>query len=344
MEPIDLRSDTVTHPTAAMRKAMADADVGDDVFGEDPTVRRLEAIAADRLGKEAALFVSSGTMANLVSQMAHCGRGDEMILGDQAHIFFYEQGGSAAVAGIHPRTVPNRLDGTLDLDAVAAAVRPDDVHFPRSRLLVLENTHNRCHGSPLDVSFMEAAGNTARRYGLSIHVDGARIFNAAVALGCSAAALAEAADSIGFCLSKGLCAPVGSVVCGGRGFVDRARRARKVLGGGMRQAGIVAAAGIVALNEMVDRLAEDHENARRLADGIAGIKGFEIDPSNVRTNIVFIGTAGTGKTAAEIAARLESLGVRCLASGPDTLRAVTHHPIAGADIEKALAAFSKAAQ
>ncbi len=343
MEPIDLRSDTVTVPTGAMRRAMAEAEVGDDVFGEDPTVRRLEEMAAERMGKEAALLVSSGTMANLVCQMAHCGRGDEMILGDQAHIFFYEQGGCAAVGGIHPRTVENRPDGTVDLAAIEAAVRADDVHFPQSRLLVLENTHNRCSGSPLDVPFMAAAGKVARRHGLAIHVDGARIFNAAVALNRTPAELAAEADSISFCLSKGLCAPVGSLVCANRDFVLKARRVRKVLGGGMRQAGVIAAAGIVALTEMTDRLSEDHENARVLAEAVAGIGGLSADPERVRTNIVFIGTAGTGKAAAEIAARLKDRGVLCLASGPDTLRAVTHHPISRADIDRAIDAYAKAA-
>jgi threonine aldolase len=338
---IDLRSDTVTTPTDAMRKAMADAAVGDDVFGEDPTVRRLEKMAAERVGKEGALFVSSGTMANLVSQMVHCGRGDEMILGDQAHIFFYEQGGSAAVGGIHPRTVPNFPDGTLDLAAVEAAIRPDDVHFPRSCLLVLENTHNRCNGSPLDVSFMKAAGEVARRNRLALHVDGARIFNAAASLNCSPAALVDDADSVSFCLSKGLCAPVGSLVCGSRAFISKARRVRKVLGGGMRQAGVIAAAGIVALTEMVDRLVEDHENARRLAQGLAEMKGFFVDPDRVRTNIVFIGTEGTGARAAEVVDRLKRRGVLCLASAPDTLRAVTHHPLTGADIDSALSAFEE---
>jgi threonine aldolase len=341
---IDLRSDTVTTPTDAMRKAMADAAVGDDVFREDPTVLRLEEMAAERVGKEGALFVSSGTMANLVSQMVHCGRGDEMILGDQAHIFFYEQGGSAAVGGIHPRTVPNFPDGTLDLAAVQAAVRPDDVHFPRSRLLVLENTHNRCNGSPLDVTFMSAAAKVARRNRLFLHVDGARIFNAAASLNRSPAALVAEADSVSFCLSKGLCAPVGSLVCGSREFVSKARRVRKVLGGGMRQAGVIAAAGIVALTEMVDRLVEDHENARRLAQGLAETKELSVDIERVRTNIVFIGTEGTGVPAAEVVERLKSRGVLCLASAPDTLRAVTHYPVTGADIDSALKAFRESAK
>ncbi|MFZ0241310.1 MAG: GntG family PLP-dependent aldolase, partial [Desulfobacterales bacterium] len=210
---IDLRSDTITLPTPAMRQAMAAAEVGDDVFGEDPTVRRLEEMAAERLGKEAGLFVASGTMANLVSQLTHCGRGDEMILGDQAHIFYYEQGGSAAVGGIHPRTVPNKPDGKILIEDIEAAIRGEDVHFPRTRLIMLENTHNRCYGSPLDTAYLQSVRRLADRCGLKVHVDGARLFNAAAALSVTAAELAAPADSISVCLSKGLAAPVGSVVC-----------------------------------------------------------------------------------------------------------------------------------
>ncbi|MBW2539686.1 MAG: low-specificity L-threonine aldolase, partial [Deltaproteobacteria bacterium] len=262
MPIIDLRSDTLTKPTSRMRRAMADAEVGDDVFGEDPTVNCLEEMAAERLGKEAALFVASGTMANIISQMTHCGRGDEMILGDQAHIFYYEQGGSAALGGIHPRTIPNQPNGTLAIQDIEAAMRPDNIHFPRTRLIVLENTHNRCYGSPLSAAYMQAVGDIARSNGLKIHVDGARLFNAAIALETEARDLVTQADSVSFCLSKGLAAPVGSVVCSTRDFISEARRVRKVLGGGMRQAGILAAAGIVALTEMVDRLKDDHLNAR----------------------------------------------------------------------------------
>ena len=262
MRVVDLRSDTLTRPTDAMSRAMAAADVGDDVFGEDPTVNRLEEMAADRMGKEAALFVASGTMGNLVSLLTHCARGEEIILGSFAHTFYFEQGGSAAVGGIHPRTLPNQPDGTLTVSDIEGAVRPDNVHFPRTRLIVLENTHNLCGGHPLDIDYMRAVGDIARRHSLKIHVDGARFFNAAVALDVPAAKLAADADSVSFCLSKGLAAPVGSVVCGNHDFIAEARRARKILGGGMRQAGVLAAAGIVALNEMVDRLADDHANAR----------------------------------------------------------------------------------
>lgn len=341
MPPIDLRSDTVTPPTERMRKAMAEAEVGDDVYGEDPTVRQLEDLAAERTGKEAALLVASGTMANLVCQLVHCGRGDEIILGDQSHIFYYEQGGSAAIGGIHPRTVPNRPDGTIDLQAIEAAVRADDVHFPRSRLLVLENTHNRCNGSPLSADYMDRVAATADRCGLKIHVDGARLFNAAVALACPAADLVARADSVSFCLSKGLSAPVGSMVCGSREFVAEARRARKVLGGGMRQAGIIAAAGIVALTEMVDRLAEDHANARRLAEGLDGIEGLAADPAVVHTNIVFFEITDRRTTAAALAAALAEAGVLVLALDPFRLRAVTHYPLTGDDIDRALAVVGK---
>lgn len=333
MRIVDLRSDTLTRPTAAMRAAMAAAEVGDDVYGEDPTVLRLEEMAAALTGKAAALFVASGTMANLVSQLAHCGRGDEVILGDQSHVFYYEQGGCAAVGGIHPRTVPNHTDGSLDLGAVEAAVRGDDIHFPPSRLLILENTHNRCSGAPLSAAYMRQAGALARRCGLKLHVDGARLFNAAVALGEPAAALAAPADSVAFCLSKGLAAPVGSLVCGSIEFVARARRMRKQVGGGMRQAGVLAAAGIVALEEMVARLAEDHQNARRLARELAVTDGLKLDPARVHTNIVFFDVARPALTAAALAEKLNARGVRVLALGPHTLRAVTHYHITPDDVD-----------
>jgi threonine aldolase len=266
-----------------------------------------------------------------------------MILGSEAHIFWYEQGGSAALGGIHPRTVQNEPDGRIPVQKIEAAIRADDVHFPRTRLIVLENTHNRCSGSPLDVAYMESVGALARRHGLKIHVDGARIFNAAVSLGVEAAALAAEADSVSFCLSKGLCAPVGSLVCGRADFVRRARRMRKVLGGGMRQAGVIAAAGIVALEKMVDRLAEDHDNARRLAEGLSRIEGFRVDPERVRTNIVFIDTAAAGVAATELTRRLDAEGIRCLPLGPEMIRAVTHHPIIADDIDYALERFAAAA-
>ena len=342
MRVVDLRSDTITRPTPAMRRAMAEAEVGDDVFGEDPTVNRLEEMAAELLHKEAALFVASGTQGNLVSLLVHCGRGDEVILGDQAHTFFYEQGGCAALGGIHPRTVINQADGTLAVHDIESAVRADNVHFPRTKLIALENTHNRCTGSPLDSDYMHAVGELARRHGLKVHVDGARIFNAAIALATEAHDLAAQADSVTFCLSKGLAAPVGSVVCGPRDFISEARRARKVLGGGMRQAGILAAAGIVALTEMVDRLAEDHANARRLARGLAELRGASIDPDGVKTNILYFEVAGADATSQAIADRLDSEGVRLMPTGPRQLRAVTNYHITSDDIEYALRIFRNA--
>lgn len=338
---VDLRSDTITKPTPSMWNAMATAEVGDDVFGEDPTVNRLEALAAERLGKEAGLYVTSGTMANLVCQLSHCGRGDEMILGDQAHIFYYEQGGSSAVGSIHPRTVPNQPDGKLRIEDIEAAIRPDNVHFPVTRLVVLENTHNRCNGAPLDRSYLQSVRSLADKYGLKIHMDGARLFNAAIALNIPAADLAETVDSVSICLSKGLAAPVGSVVCGTRSFVDRARRARKVLGGGMRQAGILAAAGIVALTEMTERLAEDHDNAQRLAEGLADIRGIAIDPDFVKTNIVFFETIDEDFGAEQLAEDLSVEGVKVLPIGNRRLRAVTHYHITEKDIEHALGVLKK---
>jgi threonine aldolase len=338
MHIIDLRSDTITKPTPEMRRAMAEAEVGDDVFGEDPTVNRLEEMAAGRVGKEAALFVASGTMGNLVSLLAQCGRGDEIILGDQAHTHINEQGGVAALGGIHPRVVPNEPDGTLDLGRVAAAIRSDNVHYPRTRLVTVENTQNLCGGAALTPEYMHALGLLARERGLLLHVDGARIFNAAVALGVDVKSLAEDADSVTFCLSKGLGAPVGSLVCGSRAFVAEARRARKVVGGGMRQAGVLAAAGIVALERMVERLAEDHANARLLADGLSGLSWLRVEPVPVRTNILYLTVLREDLPAIRVAELLDAQGVRMLALGPSRLRAVTNHHITAADARAALAA------
>jgi len=320
---------------------MAEADVGDDVFGEDPTINKLEAMAAERLGKEAALFVASGTMGNLVSLLAHCGRGEEIILGSLSHTFFNEQGGSSAVGGIHPRTIPNQPDGTLPLPEIEAAIRTDNVHFPRTRLIVLENTQNLCSGCPLDIDYMQAVGDIARRHDLKIHVDGARFFNAAVALDVAPDQLAAEADSVSFCLSKGLAAPVGSMVCGSRDFIAAARRARKVLGGGMRQAGVLAAAGIVALTEMVDRLADDHANARKLAEGLAEMPGLSIDLSQIKSNIVYFDLARDDMTVEQLVKKLDDQGARMLPVGVSRIRAVTHYHITADDIDYTLGVFSK---
>jgi threonine aldolase len=341
MRIVDMRSDTVTQPTPSMRRAMFEAAVGDDVFGEDPTVNRLEEMVAERLGKEAALFVSSGTMANLVSQLTHCGRGDEIILGDQSHMFFYEQGGSAALGGISPRSLKNQPDGTMALADIEAAIHPDDVHFPRTKLITLENTHNRCNGSPLDAAYTHTVAELARRNGLKLHIDGARLFNASIALGVEAKDLVAEADSVSICLSKGLAAPVGSVVAGTEDFISKARRNRKVVGGGMRQAGILAAAGIVALTEMVDRLADDHINAKRLASGLANVKGLSIDPDRVSTNIVYVDITRMDMTAQALIQRLDGRGIRLLPTGPKRLRAVTNYHVTDADIALALDMISQ---
>lgn len=343
MQWVDLRSDTVTKPTPAMREAMARAEVGDDVFGEDPTVNRLEALAAERMGKAAALFVASGTMGNLAAVLAHCGRGDEMILGDLSHTFLYEAGGAAALGGVHPRTLPTQPDGTLAPAAIEAAVRGDDPHFPVTRLICLENTHNRAGGAALGAAYLRDVGELADRRGLRLHLDGARIFNAAVALGVPARRLAAPAHSITFCLSKALCAPVGSVLCGEAEFIARARRVRKQLGGGMRQAGVLAAAGIVALETMVERLAEDHVRARRLAEALSLLPGIALDPGTPHTNMVYFNlNEAAPLDAAQLTARLARDGVRVHPSGARRFRLVLHHDVDDEGLERALAAFKAA--
>ena len=336
---IDLRSDTVTHPTPAMREAMAQAVVGDDVFGEDPTVQRLEAMAAELMGKEAAVFVASGTMGNLTCLLAHCQRGDEAIVGSEAHVLHYEVGGAAGLGGIQLRPVPNDARGLLDIEAIEATIRGQNIHFPLTALVCLENTHNRCGGGVITPEETAEVVELARRYGTAVHLDGARIFNAAVALGVPAAQLAAEVDSVTFCLSKGLAAPVGSLVCGSADFVARARKARKMLGGGMRQVGVIAAAGIVALETMIERLAEDHEHARLLAQGLAQVPGVRIDATSVQTNIVVLNL----DDGAAFQRRLQELGVLTTAFGPSRVRMVTHYGIMRQDIEEALERLLQAA-
>lgn len=340
MNTIDLRSDTVTWPTREMRDAMARAEVGDDVYGEDPTVNRLQEMSAERMGKEAALFVPSGAMGNLAALLAHCQRGDEVILGDLAHPYLYEGGAMAALGGIQPRTLRNQPDGTLLLDEIQAAIREDDVHYPITRLIALENTHNRCNGIPLSAEYIRPVGEIAKKNNLVLHIDGARIFNAAVALNVTAKELVAPVDSITFCLSKGLCAPVGSVLCGSKEFIAKALRARKQLGGGMRQAGILAAAGIVALEKMVDRLVEDHQRAKRLAAGLAEIPQLRVFPQY--TNIIRFQLAdGSELKADELVTKLAGEGIRIGHGGPWGFRAVTHYWIDDAAIEKTLTALRK---
>ena len=340
---IDLRSDTVTLPTEKMRTAMGMAVLGDDVYGEDPTVNRLQAKAADILGKEAALFVPSGTMGNLAAVLAHCGRGDEVIMGDCAHTYLYEAGGISALGGVHPFTIPNQPDGTLKISDIQRAVRADDPHFPRSKLLILENTHNRCGGVSLSRQYMQEAAQVARENHLAIHLDGARIFNAAVDQGVPALKLVEMADSVTFCLSKGLCAPVGSVLCGSRGFIEEARRIRKQLGGGMRQVGILAAAGIIALEEMVDRLGEDHQHAAELADALRAVEGIQLDKGSPNTNMVYIEIDASMNTSAqECAARLRDAGVLVGITGPRHFRLVCHYWIRDEHLPQVVQAFRNA--
>lgn len=338
MRIIDLRSDTVTLPTPAMREAMYRAELGDDVYGEDPTVNRLEKLAAERLGKEAALLVVSGTMGNLVSLLTHCGRGEEIIMGDKAHTFLYEAGGVSALGGIHVHTVPNLPDGTMALTEIEGAIRGDNVHFPRTRVICLENTHNRCGGAALNLQQMAAVKDIAERYGLAVHLDGARIFNAAVALGVDAREIAAQVDSVQFCLSKGLAAPVGSLICGSKAFIAEARRNRKIVGGGMRQAGVIAAAGIVALEQMVDRLADDHAHAKRFAAGLAEIPGITVDAEAVQTNIVMFGLSDLTQSLDKALAAWAAQGLKVNNISPTQFRAVTHYGIGQEDIDAALVA------
>lgn len=332
MRIVELRSDTKTQPSAAMREAMFRAEVGDDVSGEDPTVNRLEETAAALLGKEAGLFVASGTMGNLVSVLTHCGRGGEIILGEHAHIYWAEVGGAAALGGVSYHPVPNQPDGSLSVEAIAAAIRPSNIHYAVTRLICLENSHNRMGGRVLSLDYMEQVAALAGAHGLPVHLDGARIFNAAAFLGVPAARVAAAADSVQFCLSKGLGAPVGSVVVGTREFIGRARKIRKMLGGGMRQAGVIAAAGLYALEHNVARIPQDHANARLLAEGLARIPGLVVDPALVQTNIVNVGLAEGGMSGWEFEAALAARGVLFGALDGHSVRMVTHLQVSESDI------------
>ncbi len=342
-EFIDLRSDTVTQPTSEMRAAMADADLGDDVYGEDPTVNQLEELSASIVGKEAGLFIPSGTMGNLIAILTHCGRGDEVILGNKAHTVLYEAGGISALGGVHPFQIPNQRDGTLKLEDIQNAIRDNNIHFPRTKLITLENTHNRCGGVYLNTAYTNKVGKIAKEHHINLHIDGARIFNAAVAQDIPAKNLAEAADSITFCLSKGLCAPVGSVLCGSNEFIQEARRIRKQLGGGMRQAGILAAAGIVALQTMTTRLIDDHKRAKTLAEKLAQIPGIKLDPGSPYTNMVFlsIDPSVIALTAQQISRYLLEYGIKTSAIGSNRFRLVTHYWISDEDIERATLAFDE---
>lgn len=342
MNFIDLRSDTVTQPTPAMREAMARAEVGDDVYGEDPTINRLQEMAAEKMGKEAGLFVPSGTMGNLAAILAHCQRGDEVILGNKAHTFLFEAGGISALGGVHSCQLPNLPDGTLALEDIREAIRPDNPHDPITRLVALENTQNRCGGVALSGEYTRAVADLAHEHGLNVHVDGARIFNAAAAQGVPAKELVAKVDSVTFCLSKALCAPVGSVLCGSKEFIQRALRARKILGGGMRQAGILAAAGIVALETMVERLKEDHLRARRLAKGLGTIQGLLMDPGTPYTNMVFCGlNEEVPLNASQVAEALQQRGVLVGDVSARRFRMVAHYWIDDASVETTVSAFAE---
>lgn len=341
-EIIDLRSDTVTLPTDEMLDAIRHAELGDDVFGEDPTVNRLEKLAAERMGKEAALLVTSGTQANLISLMANAKRGELVILEAESHIYWYEVGSISSVAGLLPWPVKSRW-GALNPEDVEAAIRPQNIHFPKPSLICLENTHNRHGGTVITPDQIKAVKEVAEAHGLQLYLDGARIFNAAVALRVDVKKFTEHVDNLMFCLSKSLCCPVGSIVVGSTEFIEKARKLRKVLGGGMRQAGIIAAPGIVALEKMIDRLEEDHKNARRLAEGIARIEGIKIDLGTIKTNMVYFDICELGLPDDMFLLKLREKGVLALTIAKDKVRMVTHRGIEKDQVEKTIAAIESIA-
>jgi len=343
---IDLRSDTVTLPTDEMREAIANAELGDDVFQEDPTVNKLEAEASKIMGKEAGLLVPSGTMGNLVSVLVHCERGTEIIVGDKSHTFYYEAGGISAFGGIHSRQLTNQLDGTIKLSDIKSAIRVDNIHFPRTSAITLENTHNLCNGSPLGPKYLGEVAQIAHDNEMQLHIDGARIFNAAVAQGLDVKDLITDADSVTFCLSKGLSAPVGSIICGNEEFIYNARRIRKALGGGMRQAGIIAAAGIVSLEKMIDHIREDHNNTQILVEGISKIEGLVVDKKNIKSNILYFDIEKGRERSLELVIQTANKDlypfdiilddIHFLETSPNRFRLVTHYGIKHEGVERTL--------
>ncbi len=342
MEFIDLRSDTVTKPTPEMREAMAEAEVGDDVYMDDPTVNKLQEKAAETLGKEDALFVASGTMGNLLALLVHCQRGDEAIVGDCSHIYLNEAGGMAALGGVYPHAIKNQADGTLALDDIRAAIQSEDVHRTITRLVCIENTQNVCGGVPLTAEYTRAVGKLARENNLLLHIDGARIFNAAVAQNVSVKELVEPADSVMFCLSKGLCAPVGSMLVGSKKFIARARHLRKMLGGGMRQAGVLAAAGLISLEKMTKRLGEDHARAKKLADGLRQVNGLVLDAGTPFTNMIYFNLADhVQMNAFQITEKMKERGVLLDPENNRRFRLVTHYWIDDAAVNKTVGAFNE---
>lgn len=338
--PIDLRSDTVTVPTQKMRDAMRDAVVGDDVYGEDPTINRLERLAAEIVGKEDALFVTSGTQGNQVAVLSHAQRGDEVILEEHSHIFYYETAGLATIAGVQSRTIKG-INGQMPIPEIVSAIREDDVHCPGTALICLENTHGDSGGRILPLSYMEEVFQVSRQYHIPVHLDGARLFNAAIGLGVDPKEITKYTDSVQFCLSKGLSAPMGSILAGPKEYIKRARKWRKMLGGGTRQAGIVGAAGIIALEEMVDRLKEDHIHAKALAEGLALIDGIDIDAEGVETNIIMFSIDKLGMGAEEFIKQLNKLDVLANPSGPFRIRFVTHRGITKDDIDRTIEAVKE---
>lgn len=336
---IDLRSDTVTKPTPEMREAMAEAEVGDDVYGDDPTVNKLQEEAAEMLGKEAALFVPSGTMGNLLALLVHCSRGEEVIVGDKSHIYVNEAGGMAALGGIYPHPISNQKDGTLRLDDIRASIQPDDSHRTITRLICLENTQNICGGVPLTAEYTAQVGQIANEHGLKFHIDGARIFNAAAALDVDVKQLVAPADSVMFCLSKGLVAPVGSMLVGSQEFIARAHRLRKMLGGGMRQVGVVAAAGLISLEKMTGRLKQDHVRAKILFEGLKQIPGLRLEAEPSSNMVYFDLEAQIKLTENQIIAEMKKHGVLVDWSAPRQFRLVTHYWVDDAGVEKTVQAF-----
>jgi threonine aldolase len=342
MEYIDLRSDTVTKPTPEMREAMAEAEVGDDVYGDDPTVIRLQEIAAEMLGKEDSLFVASGTMGNLLALLVHCQRGDEVIVGNQSHIYLNEAGGMSALGGIQPCPVQNQPEGTLALEDILTSIRTEDVHHPITRLVCLENTQNICGGVPLPLSYTRQVAELAHQNNLAFHVDGARIFNAAIAQNVPVQDLVAPADSVMFCLSKGLGAPIGSMLVGTRKFIARARHLRKMLGGGMRQVGVIAAAGIISLERMVDRLADDHLRAKKLADGLRQVEGVIVDKDSPHTNMVYLNLADEVKiNSKQVSEKMRKLGLLIDSENTRRFRLVTHYWIDDGAVERTISAFEE---
>ena len=343
---IDLRSDTVTMPTEEMLNAISSARLGDDVFCEDPTVNQLEEKAATMLGKDAALLVPSGTMGNLVSILTHCERGTEILLGDKSHTFYYEAGGISAFGGIHSRQLKNLQDGTINIEDIKSAIRMDNVHFPKTSAITLENTHNLCNGSPLTSEYIRDVAQIARSNNMKLHIDGARIFNGAVALGVDVKDLVKDADSITFCLSKGLSAPIGSIICGSEEFIYHARRNRKALGGGMRQAGIIAASGIVALDKMIIKIQDDHNNAQLMAKGIDNIEGLSINQEQIKSNILYFNIKKGTNRSEDLTKQSKNQdlypfdiildNIYFLEISPNRFRLVTHNGITEEDVKKAL--------